>query len=263
MSASNEPELAALTEMTEAIANRMVAVERDERAVARRGVRSRSRRGLTLALAGLLVGVPAAAAVTAVFAPSEIPFQAPSRDPETGQISVGDDVSYVVAEGTTGSRSWTVAVKKCQKDQRVGLGIVALIGTAPRTGGMAIGACPGPDASNVKALRAPAPGTTRSLGLSLLYGVVPAIASDVAVRLQAAPVGDDGFRGPGTTRTLELKTDPLTPGAVKDGELSEGYRVFHAESSTEDLQILDVTATDSSGATVLKCSASACETPGR
>lgn len=254
----NDQEFPALSQLTESVSRRMHELESQELAAERAPSRLRPRRVAGVALAALILGVPTAAAVRNVLGPSAVPFQAPTIEAGTSRVVAGDGVGYVVAEGTTASRAWTIALRRCESDGRVGLGVLTLIGEQPRSGGMGLGACPGPDPDTPGALQPPPPGTSRSRGLTVLYGVVPAQVTSVAVRVQASPVDESGTRGPAEPRTIELPTAALPADAVTDGRLPDNYRVYHTQTGSEDFQIVTATGSDGSGAAILDCTASDC-----
>lgn len=266
MPAPGDTEFPALTALTESVARAMHEAEAQEqasrpRAWSRRQLPwKRSRRGTGLALLALIAVVPTAAAVRSFLA-TEVPISV-VLPPPSGDVTVStaQGSAYVVAEGAFESESWTIAVRPCTTGASTGLAALSFIGDTPRSGGFSFGACPAVDDQRPGQLQNPPPATSRSRGLTLVYGLVPADGATVDLALLPFE-SENGKRIPGAPRQERIKTLPLPAQAIIDGNLPDRYRLLALPPSATDLQIQNATVRDATGAAILECTTSSCARP--
>ena len=214
--------------------------------------RRRLRGGTVAALGVLLIGVPTAAAVRSALDSSGIAFSVPPPPAAAPGSVPGDDrPGWVLDEGQTDGLFWTIAAASCSSNGADGLRVLALTGSTPRTGTMSISGCSPTAAGGV-----PAPATSRTRGLTLLYGIVPDAARTVEFTLFAY----DQTSRPETSdsRTVTVTTEPFPVSALAPGRLPAGYRVFKTQAGPNDLQIQSATVKDASGTVLLECTAASC-----
>ncbi|WP_354697343.1 hypothetical protein DSM112329_02966 [Paraconexibacter sp. AEG42_29] len=252
----SDSEFPAISAMTESVIAAIERAEASETASVRATRSRRVRRGGLIALAVLGIGTPAAIAVKGALSPNAVPVTIAVPDPVTGTVQEVDATGVVVAEGFHDSKAWTIYARRCEAGGLVTIADAAAVGLQRRSQPGGISACFGarPNPDRPGTLHPNGAANFRTRGLTVLYGFVPSAAATVEITATS-------HKDPAVTRTFPVRAEPLPNAVVREGDLLDGYSVYHVETA-EDLAIRRADVKDSAGRTILICTPTACNRPG-